>query len=182
MSFMFPAVISVIALAAVAVLYLVRPSNENIPNTAYVLENSVTHARLLPKPSTHAFTYPTLAFCLSLDDLESHSLDLLSGWLFGYGGTSWRATGLRSAAYLLPDSKTREPQSIKAKLREVLAEHGHDVSRLGDAWMLTMPSYMGYEGINPLSVHYCYTKDEERLAWIVFEVRVHVFCNKCWIT
>ncbi len=38
--------------------------------------------------------------------------------------------------------------------------------------MLTMPSYMGYEGINPLTVHYCYKKDGEReLAWVVLEVR-----------
>lgn len=179
-SSMFATVASVVALAAGGVLYLRRTSDdpENVPNNAYILENSVTHARLLPKPSTHAFTYPTLAFFLSLDALESHSLDLGRGWLFGYGGTSWRMTGLRSNAYLQPESKRdgQGPQGIKAKLQQVLVEHGHDGSQLGDAWMLTMPSYMGYEGINPLSVHYCYTKDEERLAWVVFEVRVRVFC------
>ncbi|PIL25962.1 hypothetical protein GSI_11716 [Ganoderma sinense ZZ0214-1] len=165
---------SVVALAASAVLYLKRSSEDpgDALKNAYILENSVTHARLLPAPSTHAFTYPTLAFFLSLDALESHALDLGGGWLFGYGGTSWRVTGLRSNAYLLPETRgdKRETRGIKAKLREVLVEHGHDGSQLGDAWMLTMPSYMGYEGINPLSVHYCYTKDQGRLAWVVFEI------------
>ncbi|KAI1789672.1 hypothetical protein LXA43DRAFT_553207 [Ganoderma leucocontextum] len=181
---MFTAAASVVALAASAVLYLRRSSNKDALNNAYILENSITHARLLPKPSTHAFTYPTLAFLLSLDALESHSLDLGGGWLFGYGGTSWRVTGLRGAAYLSSESRTdgRGPHGIKAKLLEVLVEHGHDGSQLGDVWVLTMPSYMGYEGINPLSVHYCYTKDEGRLAWVVFEIHntfgekhVHVF-------
>ena len=63
---------------------------------------------------------------------------------------------------------------------------GHDAGRLGEVWMLTMPSYMGYEGINPLTVHYCYEKRRDdgthddddddgggsRLAWVVLEVRV----------
>ncbi|KAI0742834.1 hypothetical protein C8Q80DRAFT_1346406 [Daedaleopsis nitida] len=139
---------------------------------AYILENQVTHARLLPTPSAHAFSYPTLALFLSLDALEAHSLDLAHGWLFGYGGTSWRVAGLRSAAYLLPDPR----RSIKEKLREVLGQYGHDARRLGEVWLLTMPSYMGYEGINPLTVHYCYEKvegggeREDRLAWVVLEI------------
>ncbi|KAI0744634.1 hypothetical protein C8Q76DRAFT_789134 [Earliella scabrosa] len=155
---------------------------------AYILEDQVTHARLLPKPSAHAFSYPTLALLLSLDPLESHKLDLARGWLFGYGGTSWRVTGLRSAAYLLPDvarpvGEGAKRRSIKDKLREVLVQCGHDAGRLGEVWMLTMPSYMGYEGINPLTVHYCYeerrddgTHDDDddgggsRLAWVVLEI------------
>ena len=170
------AVASVVAFAAGATLYLARQGDGgNAPSSAYILENTITHARLLPEPSAHAFSYPTFAFFLSLDALESHSLDLVGGWLFGYGDVSWRVTGLRSSAYLLPDSRTgrrQRPQNIKEKLREVLVQHGHDGDELGHVWMLTMPSYMGYEGINPLTVHYCYTKDDERLAWVVFEVRV----------
>lgn len=138
---------------------------------AYILENQVTHARLLPTPSAHAFSYPTLALLLSLDALEAHALDLGHGWLFGYGGTSWRVAGLRSAAYLLPDPR----RSIKEKLGEVLGQYGHDARRLGEVWLLTMPSYMGYEGINPLTVHYCYEKadgDGGALAWVVLEVCV----------
>ncbi|KAI0651215.1 hypothetical protein C8Q79DRAFT_1004518 [Trametes meyenii] len=158
---------------------------------AYVLENTVTHARLLPAPATHAFTYPTLAFLLSLDALEAHALDLGRGWLFGYGGTAWRLTGLRSGAYLLPDSfsghgsgstskasgseGSRGVRGLKAKLADVLVMQGKDAARVaewkeaGDAWMLTMPSYMGFEGINPLTVYFCYSR-ESVLEWIVLEI------------
>ncbi|KAI0759044.1 hypothetical protein C8Q74DRAFT_1372913 [Fomes fomentarius] len=170
------------ALTGLVFRYFIGDSNKTSSKdgqTAYILENVVTHARLLPTPSAHDFAYPTLAFLLPLDALESHALDLGRGWLFGYGGTSWRVTGLRSAAYLSPDAPpTRtgtgsggRSRSIKEKLREVLTECGHDAARLGEAWMLTMPSYMGYEGINPLTVHYCYEKDGEReLAWVVLEI------------
>ena len=125
---------------------------------------------------------------LSLDALESHELDLARGWLFGYGGTAWRVTGLRAGAYLLPDAYTlvsgqrqdanvTSPRGIKEGLREVLARSGWDAGRLGRVWMLTMPSYMGYEGINPLTVHYCYeaeVEEPERLGWVVLEVSICV--------
>ncbi|KAL1938918.1 hypothetical protein VTO73DRAFT_11071 [Trametes versicolor] len=176
------------------------------PGAAYILENTVTHARLLPTPATHAFSYPTLALLLSLDALEAGVLDLGRGWLFGYGGTAWRLTGMRSGAYLLPDapsssdSKTNGSSeshesnggsgnsrrkgnagtSIKAKLAEVLVRQGKDGARVwawaetGDAWMLTMPSYAGYEGINPLTVYFCYARSEEdqdgALEWVVLEI------------
>ncbi|KAI0659641.1 hypothetical protein C8Q70DRAFT_903425, partial [Cubamyces menziesii] len=145
---------------------------------AYILENTISHARLLPKVSAHAFTYPTLAFLLSLDALESHKLDLAHGWLFGYGGTAWRITGLRSGAYLLPDSTAASgpgSRNLKAKLADVLELHGLDRAKVqewvasGDAWMLTMPSYLGYEGINPLTVYFCYDSQGE-LYCVVLEV------------
>ncbi|KAI0354321.1 hypothetical protein OH77DRAFT_1405638 [Trametes cingulata] len=159
------------------------------PGTAYILENTVTHARLLPTPSTHAFTYPTLAFLLSLNALEAHALDLGRGWLFSYGSTAWRLTGLRSGAYLLPDSyrapsplspssdapASKNVKSIKTKLADVLILQRVDETRVrewaatGDAWMLTMPSYLGYEGINPLTVYFCYAQDGT-LEWVVFEI------------
>ena len=176
---------------------------------AYILENVVTHARLLPAPSAHAFSYPTLALFVALDALEAGELELARGWLFGYrggagaGGKAWRVTGLRAGAYLFRDGdrdrggrgelkgrkdirKGEQPRGIKAKLRELLRQyghgHGHDGERLGGVWMLTMPSYMGYEGINPLTVYYCYVPaaegeeggERERLGWVVLEVRV--FC------
>ncbi|RPD77161.1 hypothetical protein L226DRAFT_459950 [Lentinus tigrinus ALCF2SS1-7] len=172
--------IALVCAALFAWFYMAGPdaNTEDAPKPAYILENQVTHARLLPTPSTHAFTYPTLAFLVSLDALEAHSLDLARGWLFGYGGTAWRVTGLRSGAYLGPGSQAGERRNglggstvtIKEKLREVLEQFGHDGGRLGEVWMLTMPSYMGYEGINPLTVHYCYEKGGERLVWVVLEI------------
>ena len=172
---MLVAAIAVLVIAGVLGIYFFsRPDATAMhapPNSAYILENQVTHARLLPTPSKHAFSYPTLALFLSLDALEEHALDLARGWFFGYGGTAWRVTGLRSGAYLLPDAGADKggKKTIKDKLREVLGRWGYDGELLGRVWVLTMPSYMGYEGINPLTVHYCYEREREELAWVVLE-------------
>ncbi|KAI0776762.1 hypothetical protein BD413DRAFT_610350 [Trametes elegans] len=162
--------------------------------TAYILENTVTHARRLPAASAHAFAYPTLALLLPLRALERRALDLGRGWVFGYGGggAAARLTGLRSGAYLLPDGavdcdsrsggaegeseRRREAgPSLRAKLAAVLEMHGREGARVrawaagGDAWMLTMPSYVGFEGINPLTVYFCYDAPGA-LAWVVLEI------------
>ncbi|KAF7978201.1 hypothetical protein HWV62_1422 [Athelia sp. TMB] len=124
---------------------------------AYILQNRVSHARLLPETSKHAFTYPTLALFLSLAALETHALDLGNGWVFGYG-RRWGITGLREQGYLHAEADNNDGAKLgfTEKLRRVLRERGHDAGRLGDVWMLTMPSYLGFEGINPLTVYYCY--------------------------
>ncbi|KAF7329885.1 hypothetical protein MKEN_00252200 [Mycena kentingensis (nom. inval.)] len=143
----------------------------------YILENSVVHARLLP--TTHAFTYPTFSFFVSLNALEAHSLDLARGWVFGYGGRWGRVFGLRAAPYLTPGHG-----SIKQKLEDVLKGQGRaeEALRLDDAWMYTMPSLLGFEGINPLTVYFCYDAVGE-LFIVVLEVHNtfgenHVYCLK----
>ncbi|KAF8901066.1 hypothetical protein CPB84DRAFT_1680158 [Gymnopilus junonius] len=127
---------------------------------AYLLKNQVTHSRLLPVKAAHAFTYPTLAFLVSLNALENHRLDLGGGWVFGYGGLWGRITGLRPHPYL-----TKQPGSIRKKLQALFATRGYVEERhsLGDAWMLTMPSFLGFEGINPLTVYFCY--NSEGILW-----------------
>ncbi|KAJ7701545.1 hypothetical protein B0H17DRAFT_1244335 [Mycena rosella] len=140
----------------------------------YVLENKVTHARLLPVRSKHAFTYPTLALLLSLNALEDHSLDLAGGWVFGYGGRWARLVGLRASPYLCPTGG-----SLRQRLETVLLDRGF-TDGLGDAWMLTMPSLLGFEGINPLTVYFCYRPDGT-LFLVVLEVHntfgeAHVYC------
>ncbi|KAF8176305.1 hypothetical protein BJ912DRAFT_987372 [Pholiota molesta] len=114
----------------------------------YLLHNQVTHARFVPKEAAHAFTYPTLAYLVSLDALEHHKLDLGGGWVFGYGGLWGRITGLRSTPYL-----TQESGSIRGKLEGLLIRNGFKAGKFQDAWMLTMPSFLGFEGINPLTIH-----------------------------
>ncbi|KAI0830221.1 hypothetical protein BC628DRAFT_988740 [Trametes gibbosa] len=168
---------------------------------AYILFNTVTHARLLPHSATHAFSYPTLAFLLPLDALEAGALDLARGWLFGYGGTAGRLTGLRAGAYLLPggpcstlseDGRDERGagaggstgggggggggQTLKEKLAAVLVRQGCDAASVrgwagagGEAWMVSMPSYVGYEGVNPLTVYFCYAAGGA-LAWVVLEI------------
>ncbi|KAH9921126.1 uncharacterized protein B0H18DRAFT_880398 [Fomitopsis serialis] len=136
-------------------------------SAGYVLECMVTHRRLFPKVSSHSFAYRTLWLFVSLNDLESHSLDLGRGWVFGYGGIFGRLIGLRSSAYLHNSlSKTRH---IREKLSELLDSEGYSQCGIGNAWMLTMPSFIGYEGINPLTLYYCYDT-EAHLFSIVLEV------------
>ena len=135
----------------------------------YLLHNQVTHARLLPVESANAFTYPTVSLLVSLDALEAHKLDLGWGWVFGYGGLWGRITGLRPKPYL-----TQQPGSIRSKLEELLLLRGFfsGKRRFKDAWMMTMPSFLGYEGINPLTVYFCY--DLEGEFWLtILEVGQH---------
>ena len=140
--------------------YVVYQSNRKINvhlSQGYVLINQVTHARLLPAKSSHSFTYSTLSYLLSLNALENSSLDLARGLVFGYGGIWGRVTGLRSAPYLA-DHPGSPAQTIKEKLVQLLKDRAYmrhgDV--LEDAWIMTMPSFLGFEGINPLTVYYCY--------------------------
>lgn len=140
--------------------------------TAYVLENIVKHARLLPTNSAHAFNYKTFSLFLPLSALESHQLDLGDGWLFGFDdAASFSLTGIRPEAYL---SSASEKRSLRAKLAEVLERFGHDPKALRDAWMQTMPRYMGFGGINPLTIYYCYAHGSDDLWTVVLEVRIYL--------
>ncbi|THH13483.1 hypothetical protein EW146_g6738 [Bondarzewia mesenterica] len=135
----------------------------------YILTTTVTHSRLLPADSRHAFTYPVLTFFLSLSALELGRLSLLRGFLFSYGGVAFRFTGLRASSYLFEDGG--KEGSIKAKLTTVLQDFGlENAGEFWDAWIMTMPSYLGYEGINPLTVYFCYKKNDVKLWAVVLEV------------
>jgi DUF1365 family protein len=147
-------------------MYRLLPNRRAGVSRAYILENQVTHIRLLPAESAHSFTYPTLSFLLPLNALETGSLDLFRGWVFGYGGELGRLTGLCSNRYLIEQGQNR---SIKDKLVQILQERGYDGSLLEDTWMMTMPSFLGWAGINPLTVYFCYKSTGE--YWItVLEV------------
>lgn len=141
------------------------PAEHLVPQ-GYILRNRVTHIRGLPVSSSHAFRYFTLSLLLSVDALESGKLDLASGWVFGYGGIWGRLLGLRSQPYL----NTLSSSSIRRKLEDELRRHhllgGNETFE--DAWMMTMPSILGNEGINPLTVYFCY---KAHALWaVVFEV------------
>ncbi|GJE92912.1 DUF1365 domain-containing protein [Phanerochaete sordida] len=137
------------------------PGPRVVVPSAYIVPSKVTHTRLLPTTATHTFAYPTLFVLVSLRALEAHALDLARGWLFGYGGIHARIAGLRATAYLTPGGE----QSILRKLGGVLRERGLDSGEMEDAWMLTMTSYCGFEGINPLTVYFCYAHGGE--PWVV---------------
>jgi DUF1365 family protein len=147
-----------------------------VAQSAYILTNKVTHARLLPQESAHAFNYPTVALLLPLRALERNELDLAWGWLFGYGGIWGRLIGLRAEAYLYEDDgfsqgkTTSQRSTILDKLKQVISERGYPEDELQNVWMLTMPSYLGFEGINPLTVYFVY-KDGS-LWLVILEVRL----------
>lgn len=144
----------------------------------YILENDVRHARLLPTISAHAFSYKTLSLFLPLSALEAHELELGGGWLFGYDNAApLSLTRLRSESYL---SAMSEKESLRAKLEEVLERFGQDSKKLRDAWMQTMPRYMGFEGINPLTVYYCYSHQNDDLWTVVLEVRMRSSVHWNW--
>lgn len=146
-------VLAVILFASV-LFYGRRKCDETIERTrpqAYILRNQVTHARHIPLEASHAFTYPTLSLLVSLDALERGSLDLGRGWIFGYGGLWGRLVGLRSDSYVTG----QKGLSIRNKLEGILRHRGY-LDTMDDAWMMTMPSFLGFEGINPLTVYFCY--------------------------
>ncbi|KIJ57829.1 hypothetical protein HYDPIDRAFT_42422 [Hydnomerulius pinastri MD-312] len=163
-----------------------RPPSSPAPARAYILTNKVTHARLLPPESKHAFTYPTVSLLLSLDALESGSLDLpLSvcgftvGYLFRFGSRWGTLLGLRGDGYLGGGSDDGAPNtngkrtsvSIRRKLTRIFLDRSmiHFPSELKDAWMMTMPALCGFEGSNPLTVYFCYRESGE-VGWVVLEV------------
>lgn len=154
-------IVLALILSASSLFYGRRKSDEpseHLCPQAYILRNQVTHARHLPLEASHAFTYPTLSLLVSLDALERGSLDLGRGWIFGYGGLWGRLVGLRSEPYVTG----QKALSIRNKLEGILGHRGY-VDTMDDAWMMTMPSFLGFEGINPLTVYFCYKNGD---LWI----------------
>ncbi|KAG9120587.1 hypothetical protein FRC07_003867 [Ceratobasidium sp. 392] len=168
--------IAVFCLGSSAYLYFLHhrrtstfSSRTALPASGYVLTNQVIHARLLPAESKHAFTYPTLSLLLSLSALETGTLN--RGWrgvVFGYPGL-WRICGLRPQTYLTDctGSSGASLLTIREKLVQLLKPS--DI-RLGEVWMMTMPSFLGFEGINPLTVYFCYEEGQETVWGVILEV------------
>ncbi|KAG8942588.1 hypothetical protein FRC03_003024 [Tulasnella sp. 419] len=68
---------------------------------------------------------------------------------------------------LLHTSKGLRP--IRAKLHAFLEQRGWATDGITDIWLSTMPSFVGYSGINPLTVYYIYKQVQ---LWIVI-LEVH---------
>ncbi|EAU87613.2 hypothetical protein CC1G_09710 [Coprinopsis cinerea okayama7 len=137
-----------------------------LPPQGHILHTSVTHARLLPTPSKHAFTYPALFLLVSVKALEGGRLDCGAGFSFSNTTTRrWPSIlGISPNGYLTNTGKERTTilQRVDGLLRgrrylaSDLRPPGDE--QVHDAWMLTMPSLLGWEGINPLTVYFVYTK------------------------
>ncbi|CUA73027.1 Glutamate-ammonia-ligase adenylyltransferase [Rhizoctonia solani] len=168
--------VTTLCLASSAYLYLLRHQRNaslistGSPLSGYILTNQVVHARLLPVESKHAFSYQTMSLLLSVSALENKTLNC--GWrgvIFGYPGIWGRMTGLRPQTYLRDQigSDAVVTASIRQKLAELLRSSN---MKLGEVWMMTMPSFLGFEGINPLTVYFCYEKGKADVWGIILEV------------
>ncbi|GAA97978.1 hypothetical protein E5Q_04658 [Mixia osmundae IAM 14324] len=155
-----------------------RSSNDKPARTkAHVLKCKTAHARFLPRPSTHQFSYTITYLGLDLDALESGELDL-EPRLFRWGEkTGFALTKLKPSGYLrsLQDSRADAEQGIKARLLDELATHDVVTSELEVIYMVTMPSFLALDDINPLTTYYCYRRScdpakPEELAVVVLEV------------
>ncbi|EGG06189.1 uncharacterized protein MELLADRAFT_71956, partial [Melampsora larici-populina 98AG31] len=145
-------------------------------NRSHLFFNQTHHARFLPHSSQHQFNYTLLQFGLDLDQLESHQLNLpfkLFKFIKSTSKLSSRflsflpITSIHPKDYLYeltPQSDPKQeaklsPQSIKSSLLNELRDH-HQIdveNTIGSVYVITMPSYLGYEAMNPLSIYFCYS-------------------------
>ncbi|KAL8278397.1 hypothetical protein RQP46_009289 [Phenoliferia psychrophenolica] len=149
------------------------PPPTSTHESSHLFRAKTAHARLLPASARHVFCYPVLYFGLDLARLEAGELDLGKGRgsLFGWEPPTWVVAAFWRHAYLEAGAKT----GIRDKVLALLERRGIDTTK--DAtmiYMVSMPAYLGFEGINPLTVHYCYgdaTADAKRpLRVVVLEV------------
>ncbi|KZV99059.1 hypothetical protein EXIGLDRAFT_746376 [Exidia glandulosa HHB12029] len=164
------AVVSITCLVLSFALYRCTrmSSSAGHDGAGYIVTNSVYHARRLPSQSKHSFYYETRSFMMSLRHLESQKLDLLSGFLFGYGRSGLlRCMGISPADFLTPTTSSGDlGQRLSVVVRRVL---GDVADLVDDVWMLAIPTYFGAQ-MNPLTVWFCY--DAEGVC-IVAVLEVH---------
>jgi DUF1365 family protein len=131
----------------------------------HIYQTTTDHARFLPVESRHRFSYKTLVVGCDLAALDNGKLDI--GRWFASGKRA--LLSIHSSGYVYADAGV----SIRDKLLLTLAARG--VEQAPDRiYTTSMPAYLGWEGINPLVVHYCYTRalDTEALELdlVVLEV------------
>ena len=70
----------------------------------------------------------------------------------------WAITALRPDGSLTASDQNEQgsDQGIKAKLMGELVKRGMSSAEIGKVFLQTMPSFMGLQGINPLSIYWCY--------------------------
>lgn len=147
-------------------------ASDDPPLPSLLLPCITNHRRYLPVPAKHGFSYPLIYLGLDLDQLESNSIDLRSRF-FRYG-SSLAVLGIKHEQYLAPSDglKSGVPGAWRVELQNLVEQHGVDPQEMGRIWMVTMPSYLGFVGVNPLSVYFCYRKGslEAGLLCVVLEV------------
>ncbi|SCA56553.1 conserved hypothetical protein [Candidatus Terasakiella magnetica] len=120
-----------------------------------IFEGKVYHKRF--KPKIHELNYKVCSFLFDLDELDQ--LDK-SFKLFAYNR-------LNIVSFWNKDHGTGEDKPLRPYVENILNEAEIDIEG-GPIRLLCYPRFFGYV-FNPLSVYYCYSKDENLQA-IIYEV------------
>ncbi|WVQ93079.1 hypothetical protein IAU59_000143 [Kwoniella sp. CBS 9459] len=156
-----------------------KPPSTALPSFFYPAITS--HGRQLPVTAKNAFSYTVLYMAIDIDTLESGSLNLPCR-VMRYGGSpSSKILGLRTKKYLGPGD-----QGFRAKVEDVLRRNGLPTDDLGRIWLMTMPSLMGYEGDNPLTTWFLYSKPKDgvergELWGVILEVHNSFHESHCYV-
>jgi DUF1365 family protein len=137
-------------------------------NLAHLYKTTLIHARFLPEEARHRFCYGTLNLGVELSALEDRTLDL--GHWFAYN--RWALLSVRPRGYA--DVAASRAGSIEERLKHFLQARGVLTDKIARIYTTSMPCYLGFEGINPLVVHYCYSASDcgaMELCLVVLEVR-----------
>ncbi|GJL93600.1 MAG: DUF1365 domain-containing protein [Hyphococcus sp.] len=121
---------------------------------ASVYEGEVIHSRF--KPVRHNLKYRVFSFLIDLDRLDELSSSSK------YFSRNW----FNLFSFHDRDFGTGRPNDVATYIRTALREA--DVKADGRILLLCYPRMLGY-AFNPLSVYYCYNKDDE-LAAMIYEV------------
>lgn len=151
-------------------LYTLYNERTPIGRRAHVYRMITTHARFLPVASKHAFSYSTVFFGFDLSELENGSLN--TSRLFRWDSSLWSIFSISPGDYL---DKMQEgtTQGIRERLNIACEANGVSASQLGSVYMVTMPGYMGFHGINPLSVYFGYSELDGKRILKVVVLEVH---------
>ncbi|CAO1624685.1 unnamed protein product [Parajaminaea phylloscopi] len=145
-------------------------------NSAFILPSFIHHARMLPVESTHAFRYPTLYLAVPLKELEAGRCDVgaqgrIFRWCKGQDHKRTAVTALEASDYLAATAAGDQasPGSLSSSWLSKLTTELRSRQWLNDdetldddeyeSWAVTMPSFLGYHGINPLTVYYIYKRN-----------------------
>ena len=151
-------------LSCLSLSYLLHaPSCTSIPQKArelvraFSLHSTTSHARFLPADVRHAFAYPVLSLLLLLSALESGRPSLLNMFLFSFGTIrAFSVYAVQGISMTTAEANRRYESSLRVRCRIFSIQHANE--QTDDAWILTIPSYFGFEGIKPLTVYFCYRK------------------------
>lgn len=157
----------------------VAQQDHNASLPSLIVPCITSHRRTIPVSAIHSFSYPLIYLGLDLDDLESGKLDLPQSRAFIYGANPWKSVlGIQKDSYLATVTDSTSSLSFRQRLVKMLAESGVEEQEVGRVWMVTMPSYIGKSGINPLTTYFVYRKagaegrgkDGSNLLCMVLEV------------